>query len=554
MIGTSTSRSLTSDDWGRLASSGPEGAQSVIPSVLSCVESTSCHGRPYGTRSEDVSVYGNIPPCRFHGWIRCIESNELSIETISKRPPIQYHDSYRSQSAPHPLQVQHYHPPKNSDYKTTEAYRFDLSSRFNVNHLQLKKVDHLPELQHRSKPEPARPNHESSHIRELQIPQSHLSLPVEHFGLQEQRMTEHQRRIQSNQIKPNVIQHKPFGHQNTDRQRPPHQIIQNNVVASPRLNQPTQGSQLEHSAHQLSQQKVDFPKDVQPGHESRSAERSTQANVKNPSSPSDRELNPFKQWSPQQPHFRFGTSDQRLIDPLHFNENSSNKKKPFELQSFGVGNQRPSEPQQRSGQFGNQPTEVIRPPGPQMSQQQATSEVHQRSETDFLGKRLEFVNSTPKSREHPVQPDVRSAKLNERIQQTALPQHLEPREPSNTILPSESQQEEFNPRVTEFKKTIEVGPSERDESALQPFRAAPQFVEPAKSSLERLLERESEETQQQLAALIRTLALEASRGKVANDFGAISNRSPTLPFESNVVPFIPFADPLPLEPPSNALF
>jgi hypothetical protein len=102
-----------------------------------------------------------------------------------------------------------------------------------------------------------------------------------------------------------------------------------------------------------------------------------------------------------------------------------------------------------------------------------------------------------------------------------------------------------------------------------------QFIEPAKSPLENLFQFDSsimdkQLAREQLADLIRLLAQSASQQNDVNKqtFGvtsataaaSTSNQFPLQPansgkVESNILPFIAFSEPLPLEPTSsNSLF
>jgi hypothetical protein len=92
---------------------------------------------------------------------------------------------------------------------------------------------------------------------------------------------------------------------------------------------------------------------------------------------------------------------------------------------------------------------------------------------------------------------------------------------------------------------------------------SPQFIEPAKSSLGNLFEFDSStDTQlarEQLAELIRLLAQSASQQQTDPNREATPN--PSAPASSrqgessNIVSFIAFSEPLPLEPASsNSLF
>lgn len=240
-----------------------------------------------------------------------------------------------------------------------------------------------------------------------------------------------------------------------------------------------------------------------------------------------------------------------MIDPPRFNEISQRQQKP--LQPFSEGNQHPLEAQERPSQHGNPPTEVVRQSIQQMNQQPSQAH-HQRSGAAANERRQEFLNAMPSTERRPM----------EQPRPTAPPQ---PVEQFSAFRPP-VRQVESQPKISESQKPIQqqrsqnnAGPSvsrKLDEPALQQPTIQPQpqqVVEPAKSPLERLLELESQETQQELAALIRALALSASRGNALPSSDGTLNRSPpAAAFESNVVPFIPFADPLPLEPSSNALF
>lgn len=90
-IGPVTSRSLSIDDWQRPAGTG---SNVILDALLPCVESTDCRGRVFGSHSEDVSKFGNVPPCRSYGWVRCIQHADPSIadSTHSRQvPPTKYY-------------------------------------------------------------------------------------------------------------------------------------------------------------------------------------------------------------------------------------------------------------------------------------------------------------------------------------------------------------------------------------------------------------------------------------------------------------------------------
>ena len=164
--------------------------------------------------------------------------------------------------------------------------------------------------------------------------------------------------------------------------------------------------------------------------------------------------------------------------------------------------------------------------------------------------------------ERPVQP-VQQFNQRQQSQQSVEPRPTPP--PRPTQLTVQQRQKEPVPQPAVEPQRIDQKarqrPVEPRRLEHEPFQTA-EFVEPAKNSLESLFQldptTDTRLAQEQLTTLIQLLSLSASQsgtGPSAGTFPSIPNdtagRSASTQ-QSNVVPFIAFSDPLPLE--SNSMF
>jgi hypothetical protein len=172
----------------------------------------------------------------------------------------------------------------------------------------------------------------------------------------------------------------------------------------------------------------------------------------------------------------------------------------------------------------------------------------------------------PIKKEHPQQIAKEAQRLPQANQQLIeLQRPPKPFAGQQPILPKNALQQNREQRLMEPQRSAE--PRRLEPPPLVKSNSlgeSPQFVAPAKSNLENLFQIDSSvDTQlarEQLADLIRFLAQSASQENTPNEetFGVTTPKPPliaTSKSQSNLLPFIAFSEPLPLEPTSsNFLF
>lgn len=588
-----TTGALTDDDWGRLAANGADGADTLSISFIPCVESASCRGRIFGTNPKDISQFGNIPPCRFQGWVRCIEQN--SNEKSWLQPTSQYYSYQAVTNRPEtPDYLVVHNTPSDREYTpyqqqsskvtqkpteiprwltATRATRLDPSRSFQPNH--------LPQLQ----------QHQQSVVGQSWPTQRVSSEFREQSFHQPARPTEAARFSQPNSQPSGQFQQQPWHRPQPQRVvQPPTQpwpgqhTVESRQQFAPVHNK-FPSSEPPKSVQTFSQQSQQFRPSTQPVQPSRPVEQASQRSMdtlqssigfngqsmmdsrhfnqpppplesqhlhqgKRPTQRLDESLEPSQQFHPGnfQSVSKKMEADQGIMDSGRFNQLNQQSMEPqrlvqsptSEAQSRRV-DQQPMEAQRFPPSGIQQPGQQIQPNQPPQIHQVTRQQImkSQQQSDQFMNQVMEPQRFSQVESSEFARPPVE--------QQTRATIQVIQKEPVQ--LPTERQR--TNPT------TQRPEPRRLEENRVQqPPIEAGQFIEPAKSSLDRLFQFESMETQQQLAALIRSLALSASQPNNGQDerLTTNSNRSPVQPFESNVVPFIPFSDPLPLEPTSSSLF
>lgn len=592
-IDSVTTRNLPTDDWQR-----PAGTNGLVPydTLLPCVESAACVGRVFGSHSEDVSKFGNVPPCRSYGWVRCIQHAGPAIADSThgqlappaknyypqeKKMPIiepygpylqimsrQDYVKYTTSNRP-AAQEEHSVEPgryaaannqriewQNSGLQRNEAGRkwerhqfvdntesleipAEKRARFNMGVFQF----------HQTSPPPPVNKQTVEYVRGNQPSQWNESpglgrpseRPVEfHHG--------HQRFEQSSQ---QLMKPPKFAHQQKDEEHGMragqnqlthtvgHEFLDNSLVEPQRSSQHNEPEQLARQfADEREQRRIETrPFEHHPQSGQREIVDAIQRFVKVVPKPveeqslmqtgqlreeSNRLFHVTHRAEPIQP-------GERLIDSRQFVEPPVQRKFNEPPQGFDQVNQRLTEPVQQK-QFVSRPD----------VEQQGLSQATQRP--------LEFQS--------PAKPIVQQPMSFENVQQRPSLKPLHevketvvwvtgpPRLPQTTARPSPVERLEQ--------------PSVKSSSLID----SPEFIEPAKSSLESLLIRlnsakDTQQADEQLTALLRFFAMPANQPASPEEMLTDSSDS-APPFtgkhESNVVPFIAFSEPLPLEPSSNSLF
>lgn len=75
--------------------------------TLPCVEEELCY-RAFGTRSEDVADFGNVPPCQQRGWVRCVVQHQQK-STAGTSPGYFVYRTYQAENQPSAPSVPHPH-------------------------------------------------------------------------------------------------------------------------------------------------------------------------------------------------------------------------------------------------------------------------------------------------------------------------------------------------------------------------------------------------------------------------------------------------------------
>ena len=638
------SRALSSNEWQRLAGTSANVLSS--DTILPCVESSSCRGRAFGSMSEDVSKFGNVPPCRFHGWIRCIEysgpsiidaahgqqyvpsstayyhhqqnKDSLSQQQQQQRPPSDSRQSYQEYASYPSKAAGQERPNEPSRFVSTNTHssfghQQQQKQQQQQQQQQIKEREmrqqHSAALSHQSVVEIAKhaewqgnTGAAAAAVHFQQHPDAATPVnkqPVEHWGNQPtgaqrsrpesqglaqpiQRPVEfqppHQRFEQSSQ---QLINPSKFTQQKQQQQRlSENEFLGNNFVEPPRLSQQWPNNNQHQPAHQsiqltqsgqhnlkTSSLAHQFPAGTQPLHQPivKVSETAMPVESQRPTSAST-EPRTFFQSMPQKvepiqttsnPSFRLVEGGgQQIIDPRRFIEPPSQREiiepRQQQQQRFVQVNQptftgpiKNEHPQQIVGETNNnrepqrllqanqQIVELQRPPVPISGQQSIITD------NSFQNKQQQPTTAEPQQQPRQMEPQRLQPLTNQR---SAEPRKLEP-----------------PPLV----KSNSLGESPH------------QFIEPAKSPLENLFQFDSsimdkQLAREQLADLIRFLAQSASQQTDVNKqtFGVTSataaattsNQFPLQPassgkVESNILPFIAFSEPLPLEPTSsNSLF
>ncbi|XP_057374658.1 uncharacterized protein LOC130695531 [Daphnia carinata] len=582
-IDSVTCRPLPTDDWQRSA-----GTNGIVPNdtLLPCVESADCVGRVFGSHSEDVSKFGNVPPCISYGWVRCIQHAGPVIDdsahgqlapppklhyypkekhtpivepygTHSQVSPRQDHVKYKTSNRPaqeeHSIEPARYAAVNNQriewhnwGLQPNEAGRkqerqfvgaeslaipAEKRARFNMGVFQF----------HQTSPPPLVNKQTVENIRGNQPSQWHES--PELGGPTERPVEFHHGQQRFEQSPEQLMKAAKFGQQKkeehgvrTGQNQLTHTVgyefLDNNLAErqpSRQHNKPEQP--VRQFADEREQKRIERPFEHHPQSGQREIADAIQRFIKVAPKPVEvhlrEESNGLFQVTPRAEPIQPG---ERLMSSRPFVELPDVQRKLNEpSQGFDRVSQQLVEPAQQK--------QSVRRPD---MERQGLSQATQRP--------LEFQS--------PAKPIVQQPMSFENVQQrpSAKPLHFvketvvwvtgPPRLPQTTARPSPVERLEQ--------------PAAKSSSLI----ASPEFIEPAKSSLESLLIRfnsakDTQQADEQLTALLKFFAMPANQPASPDE--ALTDSSDAAPpftgkHESNVVPFIAFSEPLPLEPASNALF
>lgn len=636
------SRALSSDDWQRLAGTGADVRSDAI---LPCVESGSCRGREFGSMSEDVSKFGNVPPCRFHGWVRCIQSAGPSIRDAAHgrqyqprhqsvaTPQYSHHqqnkDSLAQQSSSYSSQA-----PRWSAHQSTGEYgphpsgkaagQERRNERFGFVSTNTQRSLGHEQQQERRQPSLWQPKDEremqeerrsallAQHSAVVKIPKgaewqgNHLMQggaavqfqqhpnsaaaadadavllpsvnmqPAELWGIQAgaQRSPSPESQGLTHQPIQRPVEfqhpHQPFEQSSQQLSKPSkftqqQQLIQNELPGNNFVEPPPFSSQQSLNKQQQQQSAGQFRQlNTQPGQETFKTSSATQNRPDISGQQFVAEPRPFVKVNAmpvESQRLTSGTFFQQVpprVEPIPSHSNPS-----FRLIEAGqqiIDPRRLVEPPPQRGAFEPQ----------QQQQQQRFVQVNQ-PVTDPIKKEepKQFASSQstrqpqtlPQANQPLVQLQQQSARLLAGQQPIIADNHLRINQQQGpvTLQTGPLQQRPVEPQRSAEPRKLDPRPLVKSNS----LGDSPQFIEPAKSSLGNLFEFDSStDTQlarEQLAELIRLLAQSASQQQTDPNREATPN--PSAPASSrqgessNIVPFIAFSEPLPLEPASsNSLF
>lgn len=636
------SRALSSDDWQRLAGTGADVRSDAI---LPCVESGSCRGREFGSMSEDVSKFGNVPPCRFHGWVRCIQSAGPSIRDAahgrqyhqSVATPQYFHqkqnkDSLAQQSSSYSSQA-----PRSSAHQSTGEYGLHPSGKAAGQERRNERLGFVSantqrSLGHEQQQERRQPSlWQPKDEREMQE-ERRSALLLAHSAVVEipkgaewqgNHLMQGGAAVQFQQHSDSAAAADVVLLPSVDKQPAELWGIQAGAQRSPSpesqgLTQPIQRPvefQHPHQPFEQSSQQLSIPSKFTQQQQLIQNELPGKNFVEPPPFSSQQSLNKQQQQQQQQPagQFRqlntqpgqetFKTSSAVQHRPDIGGQQFGGQQFVAEPRPFVKVNAMPAESQRlTSGTFFQQvpprveqipshsnpsfrlieagqqiidPRRLVEPPPqrgafePQQQQQQRFVRVNQ-PVTDPIKKEEPKQFASSQSNRQPQTLPQANQPLVQLQQQSARPlvgqqpiiadNHLRINQQHGPVLQTGPlQQRPVEPQRSAEPRKLDPRPLVKSNS----LGESPQFIEPAKSSLGNLFEFDSStDTQlarEQLAELIRLLAQSASQQQTDSNREATPN--PSAPASSrqgessNILPFIAFSEPLPLEPASsNSLF
>ncbi|KAI9556163.1 hypothetical protein GHT06_018737 [Daphnia sinensis] len=547
------------DDWQRSA-----GTNGLVPydTLLPCVEAAACAGRVFGSHSEDVSEFGNVPPCVSYGWVRCIQhAGRDAIEHSAHgrlAPPTKHY--YYGEEKNRPI-VETYGP--SSQVPEAARYAPIHNQRIEWHNWGLE-------------PNEAARRRERPSVESLEIPA-------------EKRATFNMGVFQFHQTStpPPLVNNKQTFENVRGNQR--HE--------SPGLDGRERPVEFHHGQQRFEQSSQQLMKPAKFGQlkndEQHGTMRSGQNQLTHAVSGYEFLDNNLAEPRPELEHL-----------PRSFNNEREQKTRPLEhgpqtghiadaIQRFvKVEAPKPVEvrPVQIDGQLREdsnrlfhvtQRVEPIQPGG--MDSRQFTEQVPVQRKSNELPQGFDQVHQRlteqPAAQQNQLvkRPDVERQSL---LQATRRPLEFQSAAKPIVQQPMNAQQRPSAKPLHDVKETIVWGvtgaprleqttarPSERlEQAAVKPSSliGSPEFIEPAKSSLESLLIRlnsakDTQQADEQLTALLRFFAMPANQQPASAEEKLTDSSDSAPPFtgkhESNVVPFIAFSEPLPLEPASNnALF